>query len=42
MEPDKLKNAILMYYKMMGWTEEGIPTKTKLQELDVEWVSQYL
>lgn len=41
-EPAKLKSAITTYYKMMGWNEEGIPTKTKLEELDVEWVSQYL
>ncbi len=41
-EPDKLKNAITTYYKMMGWNEDGIPTKTKLEELDVDWVSQYL
>jgi len=41
-EPDKLKDAITMYYKMMGWTEEGIPTKTKLDELDIDWVSQYI
>ncbi len=42
LQPDKLQNAITMYYKMMGWNEDGIPTITKLEELDVEWVSQYL
>jgi len=41
-KPEELKNAITTYYKMMGWNEDGIPTKTKLEELDVEWVSQYL
>jgi len=41
-QPDKLKNAIITYYKMMGWSEDGIPTKTKLEELDIGWVSQYL
>ncbi|MFX1500669.1 MAG: aldehyde ferredoxin oxidoreductase family protein, partial [Promethearchaeota archaeon] len=41
-ETEKLKNAISMYYKMMGWTDEGIPTKVKLDELDVEWIAEYV
>jgi len=41
-KPEELKNAITTYYKMMGWNEDGIPTKTKLEELDVDWVYQYL
>jgi len=41
-KPDELKNAIINYYKMMGWDDEGIPTKSKLGELDIDWVSQYL
>ncbi len=39
---DEFKNAISNYYKMMGWDEDGIPTKSKLEELDINWVSQYL
>ncbi len=39
---DEFKNAISNYYKMMGWDENGIPTKSKLEELDINWVSQYL
>jgi len=35
---EKFKKAIEIYYKMMGWNEDGIPTKMKLEELDIEWV----
>ncbi|MFX0007996.1 MAG: aldehyde ferredoxin oxidoreductase family protein [Promethearchaeota archaeon] len=41
-KPDELKNGIVTYYKMMGWNEAGKPTKSKLAELDIGWVSQYL
>jgi len=37
--PDKLKNAINTYYNMMGWDENGIPTRAKLEELDIEWIT---
>jgi len=36
--PDKLKNAINTYYQMMGWNENGIPTRAKLEELDIDWI----
>ena len=36
--PDKLKNAINTYYTMMGWDENGIPTRAKLEELDIDWI----
>jgi aldehyde:ferredoxin oxidoreductase len=35
-KPDEFKNAIATYYKMMGWDEDGIPTKSKLEELELE------
>ncbi|MFX0038249.1 MAG: aldehyde ferredoxin oxidoreductase family protein [Promethearchaeota archaeon] len=41
-KPDELKNAITTYYKMMGWNEEGIPTKSKLEELELEWIIHFL
>jgi aldehyde:ferredoxin oxidoreductase len=41
-KPDELKNGIATYYKMMGWDENGKPTKSKLAELDIGWVSQHL
>jgi len=27
---------------MMGWDENGVPTRAKLEELDVAWVAQML
>jgi len=37
-DPDKLKNAINTYYTMMGWEGNGIPTRSRLEELDIDWV----
>jgi aldehyde:ferredoxin oxidoreductase len=28
-------DAVKMFYKMAGWTEEGVPTKSKLDELEI-------
>ena len=39
---EELEKAINIYYMMMGWNEDGIPMKIKLEELDVGWVSQSL
>ncbi|MFW9900829.1 MAG: aldehyde ferredoxin oxidoreductase family protein [Candidatus Thorarchaeota archaeon] len=41
-KPEDFKSAIINYYRMIGWNEDGIPTKSKLEELDIDWVSQYL
>jgi aldehyde:ferredoxin oxidoreductase len=30
------------YYKLAGWDNKGIPTRTKLNELDLEWVADML
>ena len=39
----KLDEAISAYYDMMGWDRTtGIPTRGKLQELDIEWVADLL
>jgi aldehyde:ferredoxin oxidoreductase len=40
--PDEFKNARSTYYGMMGWDDNGIPTKAKLEELDIDWVSKML
>ena len=37
-KPEELKKAIVNYYKMMGWDEDGIPTKSKLEELELDWI----
>ena len=40
---EKLSEAISIYYDMMGWDREtGVPTRGKLQELDIEWVADLL
>jgi len=39
---DKFKEALNLYYKMMGWNSDGVPQLHKLQELDIEWTSQFL
>jgi aldehyde:ferredoxin oxidoreductase len=35
---EELQEALTTYYGMMGWDPQtGMPTKAKLQELDIEW-----
>ncbi len=38
-EIDKMKK---IYYGIMGWNEEGIPTYGKIIELDIGWAAKYL
>ncbi len=38
-DPQKLQKAKLTYYDMMGWTGEGIPKQSKLEELDIAWAA---
>ena len=33
----EFQQALKTYYQMMGWDENGIPLKGKLQELELEW-----
>ena len=39
---DKFRKMIDIYYEMMGWDENGVPTETKLEELDIQWAKTYL
>ncbi|UCH02530.1 MAG: aldehyde ferredoxin oxidoreductase family protein [Candidatus Bathyarchaeota archaeon] len=39
---DELHKAIQIYYKMMGWSNEGVPSREKLQDLDIAWAYNYL
>ncbi len=41
-DPVKLSEARELYYQMLGWSEEGIPTRARLVELDIDWASEYL
>ena len=35
--PEDLQKAKLLYYDMMGWTEQGVPKQSKLDELNISW-----
>ena len=37
---EDLKKAIALYYQMAGWDENGVPTKGKLWELNLEWLPE--
>ncbi|MFX1496345.1 MAG: aldehyde ferredoxin oxidoreductase family protein [Promethearchaeota archaeon] len=38
-DPKKFENARNIYYNIMGWNQDGIPTRIKLNELDIEWIN---
>jgi aldehyde:ferredoxin oxidoreductase len=38
-DPEALQKAKLLYYGMMGWTEQGIPKQSTLEELDIAWAA---
>lgn len=37
-----LRDAVRLYYSMMGWSEDGVPTPGKLAELGISWVRDVL
>jgi aldehyde:ferredoxin oxidoreductase len=41
-DKDKLHEAIDLYYEMVGWDKNGVPSKGKLAELDLFWVAEEL
>jgi aldehyde:ferredoxin oxidoreductase len=38
MDKSEFEGALDTYYQLMGWTNNGIPTKTKMVDLGIEWV----
>ena len=41
LQPDEFQEALKTYYAMMSWDpESGMPTKSKLQELDIGWAAE--
>lgn len=37
--PENLQGALTLFYGIMGWNpDSGVPTETKLTELDPEWL----
>ena len=39
---DDFENAKDIYYKMIGWDNNGIPTPEKLEELEIAWAIKHL
>jgi len=37
--PEDLQKAKVLYYDMMGWTEQGVPKQSALEELDIAWAA---
>ncbi|MEW5830035.1 MAG: aldehyde ferredoxin oxidoreductase family protein [Chloroflexota bacterium] len=39
---DELDTAIDEYYRLAGWTDNGVPTPEALKQHDIEWAAEYL
>lgn len=39
---EEIDSAIDHYYKLAGWTEDGVPTPETLKKHDIEWAAEYL
>lgn len=39
---DEFQRALEVYYQMLGWDAEGVPTPGRLYELGLDWLVQYL
>jgi len=42
LDPNIFRNALELYYEMMGWSKDGVPTRARLEELDIGWAYEYL
>jgi aldehyde:ferredoxin oxidoreductase len=40
--PEEVAEAKALYYQMVGWDEEGRPTRAKLVELGLGWLVKEL
>ena len=38
---ENFSEAKKIYYEMMGWDKNGVPSKIKLDELDISWANYY-
>jgi aldehyde:ferredoxin oxidoreductase len=38
----EIDSALDHYYKIAGWTSEGVPTRDTLKKHDLEWAAEYL
>ena len=42
-DPDQFRQSLGDYYEMMGWgRESGLPSRSKLAELEIEWAAEFL
>jgi aldehyde:ferredoxin oxidoreductase len=41
-DPDAHREAVEVYYQLMGWNQDGVPTRACLTALDLEWAAPYL
>ena len=39
---EEIESALDEYYKLAGWTNDGVPTPETLQKHDLEWAVEYL
>ena len=39
---DEFESALDEYYRLAGWTNNGIPTSETLKKFDLEWAAEYL
>ncbi|MEM4246246.1 MAG: aldehyde ferredoxin oxidoreductase family protein [Candidatus Bathyarchaeia archaeon] len=39
---EEIREHKKVYYRMMGWSDEGTPTREKLYELDIGWAEELL
>jgi aldehyde:ferredoxin oxidoreductase len=39
---EEIDSAIDTYYKLAGWTNDGVPTPETLKKHDIEWAAEYL
>jgi aldehyde:ferredoxin oxidoreductase len=41
-DPQELEKSKDLYYAIVGWSEQGLPTKAKMVDLGIEWAAEYL
>ena len=39
LDREEFERALTLYYQMAGWDEQGVPTKARLAELELEWAT---
>jgi aldehyde:ferredoxin oxidoreductase len=41
-DPEKMETTKKAYYNMLGWNEAGVPTRTRLAELQIAWAEKHI